>query len=333
MYIFVILKNIDPHHIFQSSIAWSKNDLHVFVFRLLQNETDPHEHVFHEIVFIESGTCEHVTVAGTQKLHPGDVIILKPRTCHQYRNPQDLQLINCLFDSHLLRDYRAFFELTPKGFDLFRRPGGSSRNVAPTLLHASPAQRTILLVFLESIMSEQAEKKTDWEAAVISQLLGFLITVGRLSENDAPTSPPVSLNNYAEKAVIETAQFLERHFREPNTLVELARQSHFSAPYLSRIFSKHMGMGIVKFQHHLRIEEACRMLRFTMDPISQIAGDVGYDELAYFSRRFRAEVGISPREYRATYNGHFKLNEAQNIRKSAIPKSGNSLGDSELPCV
>jgi len=50
----------------------------------------------------------------------------------------------------------------------------------------------------------------------------------------------------------------------------------------------------------VRMEEACRLLRQTGRSITDVAGQVGYNEIAYFSRRFRSEVGLSPRQYRAT---------------------------------
>ena len=33
-------------------------------------------------------------------------------------------------------------------------------------------------------------------------------------------------------------------------------------------------------------------------PVARVAGQVGYDELAYFSRRYRQETGLAPRQYR-----------------------------------
>jgi AraC-like DNA-binding protein len=60
----------------------------------------------------------------------------------------------------------------------------------------------------------------------------------------------------------------------------------------------------VQFVHHIRAEEACRLLRFTNEPVTAIAGKVGYDEIAYFSRCFRAQIGRSPRQYRQARHEH-----------------------------
>jgi len=81
-------------------------------------------------------------------------------------------------------------------------------------------------------------------------------------------------------------------------LESLANRVHLSPSYLSRSFSKKMAMGIIQYVHHLRIEEACRLLRFTEKPVARIAGLVGYEEVAYFNRRFKEQLGQSPRDYR-----------------------------------
>jgi len=104
--------------------------------------------------------------------------------------------------------------------------------------------------------------------------------------------------NRADQAVLKAVDHLQRHFAEPLTLTQLARHVHISPAHLSRSFSKRVGMGPVRFVHRLRAEQACRLLCFTSMQVGEIAGRVGYSELAYFSRCFRRQIGVSPREYR-----------------------------------
>ena len=48
----------------------------------------------------------------------------------------------------------------------------------------------------------------------------------------------------------------------------------------------------------VRIEKACQLLRQTNLNISNVSLETGIDSLPYFSRIFRAEVGLSPQKYR-----------------------------------
>ncbi|WP_167606425.1 helix-turn-helix domain-containing protein [Maribellus sediminis] len=51
----------------------------------------------------------------------------------------------------------------------------------------------------------------------------------------------------------------------------------------------------------VRIQKATQLLRETNLNITQVSLEVGIDSLPYFSRIFRAEVGLSPQKYRKIY--------------------------------
>ncbi|MBI4026160.1 MAG: helix-turn-helix transcriptional regulator [Verrucomicrobia bacterium] len=106
-------------------------------------------------------------------------------------------------------------------------------------------------------------------------------------------------------AHFEVANFIEAHYSEAIKLNALAQMVHVSPSYLSRMFSRRMGMGIIDYLHHIRIEEACRILRHADEPISRVAMLVGYAEIAYFARRFRRDVGLCARQYRLRNRGDF----------------------------
>lgn len=63
-----------------------------------------------------------------------------------------------------------------------------------------------------------------------------------------------------------------------------------------------------RFVQQIRMREACRLLSETTLYIHEIAQRVGFGDEFYFSRRFRLETGMSPRDYR-----------------NALPQRGKSL--------
>jgi YesN/AraC family two-component response regulator len=185
-------------------------------------------------------------------------------------------------------------------FELFRQRTPNPRKTPPTVLHAHPAGRPHILNTLETMMSELHDKPADWQAVLTVRLLDLLVTIARLGP-DSKRQPRPDMTNRAMEAIVEAADYLETHFTETIMLDDLARHLHISPTYLSRTFKKRMGMSIVRYLHHLRTEEACRCLRDSCDSITTIAGRVGYDEIAYFSKCFRQEVGVSPNAYRRSY--------------------------------
>ncbi len=150
---------------------------------------------------------------------------------------------------------------------------------------------------LEGMMAERDHASAGWELAVTAGLLDVLLITARLwAQQWEP--PNASLSPRTEQAVLEVVSYLESHYTEPIDLAALARHVHLSRWHLSRSFAQRMGMGVVEFAHRLRIEQACRRLRLTDDPIGSIAADMGYQEIAYFTRCFRKHLGQSPRAYR-----------------------------------
>jgi AraC-like DNA-binding protein len=47
-----------------------------------------------------------------------------------------------------------------------------------------------------------------------------------------------------------------------------------------------------------RLRDAAEQLATTRTPVTNVALDVGFDDLSNFTRSFRAEFGTSPRQYR-----------------------------------
>jgi len=261
-----------------------------------QGETYRHEHIFNEIAFIVAGTAEHVTVAGSRRLYPGDVIVIRPRMWHQYVQTSSFALINCLFDGSMLRHGDERVLQAPMLFALFRQRVPQAQMIAPLLLHASPAQQERLTGCLDIMRDELTEQTRGWKPALTVALMDFLVSIARL--DNSPNTRTAHKGTRAHKAVMEVVNYLETHFTAPPVLGALAKMVHLSPAYLCRTFTRQMGMSIVAYLHHMRIEEACRLLRHTNRSITEVAGQVGYNEIAYFSRRFRAEMGRSPRQYR-----------------------------------
>lgn len=68
--------------------------------------------------------------------------------------------------------------------------------------------------------------------------------------------------------------------------------------YLSKRFRIEIGMSLREYINQLRIEEAKRLLLSTNLSVSDIAVEVGYDNISYFSTVFRKLCGVSPVDWR-----------------------------------
>jgi AraC-like DNA-binding protein len=78
----------------------------------------------------------------------------------------------------------------------------------------------------------------------------------------------------------------------------LAEQAGMSEATFRRVWARHVGPPPGQFLARARIQQACRLLVETDEPVGRIATEVGYEDALYFSRKFRGMVGMSPRDYR-----------------------------------
>jgi len=285
---------------FQQSTNWDREGYPIFVKRReSQQATYLHEHVYHEIVLVESGTADHISAEGVRKLHSGDLLVIKPRIWHQYENPKHFGIVNCLFDRRILMHQKVFLSLIGGAFELFLKPPRQPATTPPSILHASPSQRLRITDILNAMVRERREKLIDWEGALAVHLLDLIVTISRIYHGANPGERP-PLTDKARDFVNGIVVYLESQSHKKITLSELSKKFHTSESYLSRLFSKRMGMGIIDYIHHLRIEAACELLRTSDWSVSRVASEVGYDEIPYFCRRFRREIGKSPKEYRTS---------------------------------
>lgn len=82
------------------------------------------------------------------------------------------------------------------------------------------------------------------------------------------------------------------------TRASIAEHFYLSPEYVSRIWSKKMGISLMDYIKMEKLERAKFLLTNSGYTISQISEMVGYPSFAYFSKIFRLSEGIQPSEYR-----------------------------------
>lgn len=103
--------------------------------------------------------------------------------------------------------------------------------------------------------------------------------------------------NFSEYTV-KAITLIKNSYSTPITLDFLAQEIHLAPSYLSRIFTKEVGIGINQYITNLRMEKAKRLLMTSTLKINQIAKDCGFESPSYFNRVFLNQEGISPTEFR-----------------------------------
>lgn len=84
------------------------------------------------------------------------------------------------------------------------------------------------------------------------------------------------------------------------SLEALAARAFLAPHHFHRIFRRMTGRGVAGHVRGMRLVRAALDLRLTDRRIIEIAFDAGYENHESFSRAFRREFGMAPREYRAS---------------------------------
>jgi len=102
----------------------------------------------------------------------------------------------------------------------------------------------------------------------------------------------------SSELVIKTRDIIEQNIVTPPSQSDVAKKLGVSASHFRRIFKDDMGCTFNQFVTKLKCERAKEMLADPNNNISDIAYDLGFSDSNYFSRVFKKETGISPREYK-----------------------------------
>ena len=79
---------------------------------------------------------------------------------------------------------------------------------------------------------------------------------------------------------------------------ELAKATSTSYSHLGALFRERFGCGPLDYHRMKRVERAQNLLLDPYLSVSEVARQVGFDDLSYFVRVFRKTVGVSPNRWR-----------------------------------
>ena len=95
-----------------------------------------------------------------------------------------------------------------------------------------------------------------------------------------------------------------RHIRENpgeiHSVESLADRVSYATDHFTRLFKHVAGVTPKEFCIRVRIERAQHLLRASAMSIQQVASALGYADIYFFSRQFKARTGLSPTQYRAS---------------------------------
>lgn len=130
-----------------------------------------------------------------------------------------------------------------------------------------------------------------------------ILQLRRRMENDSADTVTIGTPRKGDKSkyVLEAMAYISKHYNEPDISVGTVAQSlNISEGYLSHTFKKETDYTLLNYLTRYRIHKAMELLKDCRVKVYEVAEQVGYRDIAYFSATFKKYTGISPSEYQLT---------------------------------
>lgn len=220
----------------------------------------------------------------TYTLKPGQIFWIDCREPAYYRTSPEVGHWRVLW-VHFTGISAAFY------YDLFQTKNGRS----PVL--TMPADNH-LQEYLRELIALYDNKSnvlaSDLSAALL--LTQMLTDILRVTDNEHDWL-------CVPESVSLARDYLTEHYNERITLDELAAKYAVSKFHFQKQFKRFTGYTPNDFLLQLRLNHAKEYLRTTDRPVSQIACDVGIQNVSHFINLFKKQEGITPMVYRNNFRG------------------------------
>lgn len=254
-----------------------------------------HRHEFAELTIVTGGVASHLTPEGRYPITAGDVFFVQPEQPHGFADPRGLSLVNILFlparlpetpdELRRMSGWQALFESEPR----YRDAQGFAGHLR---LPPDELERVMALV-------RELEVETRAYARGGATLVESLFTqlVVRLARCYGAHASPAGRRLLA---VQKTIRHIEEHHADTVELDALAKKAGMSLSTFKRAFKAVTGTSPIDYLLQVRLARASHLLRDPETTVTEAALAAGFNDSNYFARQFRARMGRTPSEWRAS---------------------------------
>ena len=233
--------------------------------------TELHRHPFFEVFYISVGSFDTYFQQSSERVSKGDIFIISPDVLHRFVSTD----------------------------------GGEMLYAGISVTHGMKTQYPLFFRPLNADISETMERisysTSKKGSQVLRDSLGELMP--KLSALIISLIPKEVLRT--EDTLSEKIKsYLRHHYNENVTVGDIAGALYMNSHYLGEYFKKCNGISVKDYLLTLRMQKAFALLKEGNMTVSQIAENVGFDTVQYFSTKFKAYYGISPAKYMEKLKGN-----------------------------
>src|SRR5215469_9095509 len=156
------------------------------------------------------------------------------------------------------------------------------------------------------VLGELAQAAADGESDIGLDEVGHLLAQ-RLVEVVSGEKKPAKVTARDRRRAVEAALWIDAHSHREIELEDVAREAGVSPFHFLRSFSSVLGVTPHQYLLRSRLRRAARHLTGDDKPVTDVAYDVGFNDLSNFVRTFHRAAGVSPLKFRQASRGVRKI--------------------------
>lgn len=258
-----------------------------------------HRHEYIEVVYVISGTATHTVGDKSYAVKRGDLCFINVNTVHMFCENKK--------SSEPLVVYDLMF--TPEFFDCSLTEGRSLEDLGDSYLFRAlpkgqPGKENSfgvsgnVYVKFSELFNRMYDEYRDRSSGCMEIIRAYLLVVVVTAMRMRAAADKQITTRKKEQLVQRVRDYIEKNYRVPITVQNLAKSVYLSPDYLGRIFKEITGETISAQIQSVRVRNACRLLITTQRTIVDIAAACGFGDAKNFYSVFKRYMGMPPGDYR-----------------------------------
>ncbi len=252
-----------------------------------------HTHDFDELVFVLGGSAVHIVDDEKYPIIRGDVFVVRGSHKHSYNNENHLHIVNVLYQREFFETLKAEFADLPGFNALFvYEPIYRKKHKFKSKLHLNSQQLRKMSELLNFMTLEQ---DNEWVGTPALNKHVFAIIVINVCKFFLEYKSPQPKALLKISAAID---YIEQNFDKPISNELLSNISDMTPGSFRYSFKKITGLSPIDYLIKLRIEKAVNLMtENNRMRVIDAAFQTGFENSAYFTKKFKEIVGITPITY------------------------------------
>ena len=252
----------------------------------------PHRHSFYQILWFRPA-CDHFVDFEIRKIGANNLVFLDKYQIHYFCPYSKNEGLLIHFNDYFLLNH---VQDAPKYLRYFLFNGlGKVYNEIPPEIEPKLAQ---LVQLMQAELSEPHFQQKEILYHLFSSFLVFAERIKRQNYEVKNTD-----TNVDHKVLFAFKQAIEKKLTESVSVSQLSEQLNVSNKKLAMITQTYLHQTPAQFIANRKALEAKRLLSNTQLSIKEIAYGLGFDQATYFTKFFKKQTELTPKEFRAALLG------------------------------